>query len=151
MAINGQCSCKNVSFELKASPLSRVLCHCTICQSFNDADYGDVAIFRAKDVVMPEEDRVNYQAFTKPAIVHRGKCKACAKPAIEYVSLPLTPKLVIVPIASIQDPDLIPEASMHIFYHSRKNEIEDALPKYSGYLKSQMALGLVLIKGMFKA
>lgn len=151
MATNGQCSCKHVSFEMKAAPLSRVICHCTICQSFNDAAYGDVAIFRAKDVVMPDESEVRYQAFTKPAIVHRGKCQSCEQPVIEYVDLPLTPKLVIVPVASIKDPSLVPDPAMHIFYHSRKNAIQDALPKYSGYLKSQMALGMALIKGMFKA
>lgn len=147
LTANGQCQCGDVQFEVKGKPLLRGYCHCTICQEFNKADYADITLYRAKDVVMPKQGSVQYKAYTSPAMVHRGKCVSCKQPAIEYLSLPLMPKLVIVPTSNIKTQSNLPDSRLHIFYHSRVKDIKDSLPKYEGYLKSQLAFFAGLIKG----
>ncbi len=146
----GQCECGHVQFEVKGKALLRAYCHCTICQEFNQASHADITLFRAKDVVMPEEGTVEYKTYTSPPLVHRGKCAVCHKPAIEYVALPLMPKLVVIPTANIRNSSQLPKSKMHIFYHSRIADVDDELPKYQGYLRSQLAFFGGLLKGYFQ-
>jgi hypothetical protein len=144
-----QCSCGHVSFEIIGEPLFRGYCHCTICQEFNQTDFADICLYRAKDIVMPENCKVEYKTYASPAMVYRGKCVLCKQPAVEYISSPLMPTLVIVPSSNIKDQDVLPSSLLHIFYHSRVRGVEDLLPKYEGYLTSQFALFRCLIRGYF--
>lgn len=144
---NAQCSCGHVNFTVKGKPLVRGYCHCTICQEFNQAHYADVCIFRARDIEMPKAQEVEFRAYTSPAIVHRGKCVKCHGPAVEFVSLPFMPKLVIVPSGNIDSTVVLPDASFHIFYRSRVNDMVDNVSKFNGYMSSQIALLKGLIKG----
>jgi hypothetical protein len=146
---SAQCTCGNVSFELVGKPLLRGYCHCTICQEFNQKDFADICLYLAKDVVMPAEETVEYKTYATPPMVYRGKCTSCEQPALEYISLPLMPKLVIVPTSNINNQSVLPSSLLHIFYHSRVRVIEDTLPKYEGYLKSQLVLLAGLIRGYF--
>jgi hypothetical protein len=66
------------------------------------------------------------------------------------VALPLMPKLVVIPTANIQDSSQIPMPIMNIFYNSRVADVDDTLPKYQGYLKSQLAFFGSLLKGYVK-
>lgn len=147
---NCQCACSQTRFRVNGNPLIRGYCHCSICQAFNQADYGDITIFRARDVVKPTEGSVEFHSYRFPPMVKRGKCVHCGKPAIEYLTLPPLPELVIVPTANIGDATLIPEPSLHIFYGTRVADIDDSLPKYSGYLRSQIAFGRRLMGALLK-
>ncbi|MGJ8687251.1 MAG: GFA family protein, partial [Spongiibacteraceae bacterium] len=133
---NCQCSCGNLKFNVSGEPLLRIFCHCTICQNFNQAPFGDVTIFRSRDVEMPNLATVEYLTHSAPPAVQRGKCMRCQKPGIEYMSLLVAPKLVIVPSVNIHNQQFLPVPSMHIFYHSRVADIDDELPKYEGYWSS---------------
>lgn len=133
-----QCSCGATKFTVKREPLFRAICHCTICQEFNEADFGDIAIYRAKDVEMPADGLVDYKSYASPPIVKRGKCTACGKPAVEYMKAPGMPKLVFVPSENVAGGVPV-EPAMHVFYNRRKADAQDGLPKHSGYWKSQFA------------
>lgn len=133
------CECGQVRYGLQAQPLIRAFCHCTICQAFNQAPFADICIFRARDVDMPDDVLVRYKAWQSPKIVQRGVCTACEKPIVERLNMPLLPNYVATPTATLQDKSLIPDASLHVFYHSRVADVDDELPKYSGYLRSQTA------------
>lgn len=150
MAINASCQCGSAGFSIQGQPLLHGYCHCSICQAFNDAAYGDITLFRARDVTLPEAGKVEYRYYTSPPMVHRGKCVACGKPAVETLSLPLMPGLVIVPTANIHEPERVPAPSIHIFYGSRRADIEDDLPKYEGYLASQLAFGWQLTRALLR-
>ncbi len=53
-----QCQCGSTKFTIQGEPLIRALCHCTICQEFNNAAFADVTIFaspRENVVVIPSE------------------------------------------------------------------------------------------------
>ena len=135
--ITGACQCGGVHFSARQSPLFRAICHCGICQRFNQASFGDVTVFRAGAVEAPRADTVAYQHHRWPPIVRRGRCKQCDKPAIEWLDAWL--RLAIVPSANLQTAKQLPLASLHIFYDCRVADVEDDLPKYRGYLASQWA------------
>lgn len=131
-----QCSCGAVRIAVRSAPLFRVLCHCTICQSFNSKPFADVTVFRAKGVDLPKDNTVEFRTYRPPPAVQRGKCSTCGGAAIELAAMP---KLVIIPSANFNDTAFLPAPAMHIFYDRRVADIDDHLPKYSGYWRSEMA------------
>ena len=137
-AATGRCGCGQCEFQVQGPPLFRLLCHCTICQRFNKADYADVIVFRANDLELPPANRVNFQTLKSPPAVQRGRCSACQQPAIErFESIPLL-KLRMVPSGMLNETTL-PPIRFHMFYERRRADIDDDLPKYSGLLRSQWA------------
>jgi hypothetical protein len=146
---NCSCECGATRFTVRGTPLTRGFCHCTICQSFNGAPFGDFTVFRGRDVDMPARDGVRYHSYRSPPLLQRGKCVRCEKPAIEYVRV--LPRLVLVPTANTRDPSLVVEPSLHIFYDTRVADVEDSLPKYSGYLRSQSAFSAAVMRGLLKS
>jgi hypothetical protein len=133
------CDCGSTSFHSDGEPLFRILCHCTICQKFNGAPFADVLVIRAEDVTLPPPDAVNFETYKPPPNVQRGKCAACAQPAIEVFSAPVLPKLVMVPRAMLRLDAQLPVPIAHIFYDKRVSDAKDTYPKHRGFLKSQLA------------
>ena len=122
-----------------------MLCHCSICQRYNAADYADVVVYTAADVELPPEDAVTFSAYKAPPNVKRGKCANCDQAAIEVFHAPLFPKLTIVPFAMHEDTAGLPAASGHIFYDKRRADALDDLPKHKGFVLSQLAFGRQLL------
>ncbi len=146
----GQCQCGDTTFTVQGKPIVRMFCHCTICQEFNNAAFADVTMFLSKDVRLHNKDQVSFQKYKAPPAVQRGKCISCHKPAIEFLELPLFPSLTIIPSDNIASGGILPEPSMHIFYHRKTGDVNDNLPKYSGYVKSQLAMCGKLFPGLFR-
>ena len=144
-----QCQCGKTKFTIKGDPIIRIACHCTICQEFNKAAFGDVTIFLSKDVTLEDIKTISLRKYKAPPAVQRGKCLECDKPVIEFLDLPLFPSLTIVPSELIPYGPLLPKLSAHIFYHRRVADIDDSLPKISGSIKSQLALSKKLLPGIF--
>ena len=139
------CSCGHAEFRVRAAPLFRFLCHCTLCQRFNDAAFADVVVYRAADLEDPPNGSVEFETLRPPPNVQRGRCAKCGNPAVEKFLPPLLPKLKMVP-RSMHGPDAqLPAPVAHMFYDTRVTEAEDELPKYQGYLKSQLAFGKYLV------
>ncbi|HEY4750960.1 MAG TPA: GFA family protein [Steroidobacteraceae bacterium] len=147
---NCQCSCGKARFNVHGRPILRGFCHCTICQAFNQAPYADITLFRAKDVDMPGTEFLRYKAYRPPPAVQRGTCIACERPVVEFMRMPPMPMLIIVPSANILDPAFVPRPSLHIFYNRRSADIDDDLPKFSGYWKSQLAFGRRLVAALLR-
>ena len=133
------CSCGTTRFQPAGRPLFRILCHCTICQRFNDAPFADVLVFRAADIALPSAEAVDFDTYRPPPNVQRGKCAACQQPAVEVFAAPVLPKLVMVPRAMFQSADELPTPVAHIFYDKRVSDATDSLPKHGGYVRSQLA------------
>ena len=146
--LNGHCSCGEVKFNVSGKPILRAFCHCTICQAYNNAPYADITLFRSSDVVMPQKRSVEFNSYKFPPIVQRGKCVSCGKAAVEYLNVFPMPKIIIVPSHNIDDKAFVPDASFHVFYDKRVSDIQDELPKYNGYLKSELAFGHKLISSL---
>ena len=146
--MNTHCSCGRVNYNIVGKPLLRAFCHCSICQAVNKAPYADITLFRYRDVVTPGDVNLEFKSHKFPPILKRGKCVACDNIAIEYLQLVAIPRMVIVPSDNVDDKSLIPAPALHIFYESRVADIEDSLPKYKGYLSSQLAFGRKLIDSL---
>ncbi|MDJ0909847.1 MAG: GFA family protein [Woeseiaceae bacterium] len=146
--IDCTCACGATTFTTSAAPLFRLICHCTICQRFNDAAYGDVAVFRAKDVDTPAEGSVRYERMRRPPNVQRGSCASCGAAAIELFHTPLMPSLTMVPVQNFGAAETLPEPAAHIFYETRVCDATDDLPKYEGYWSSQLLFGRLLMKSL---
>lgn len=143
---SAQCACGKNQFILLNKALLRVICHCEICQEFNQAPYADILIFNAKDVDLPENHRVEFKAYTSPPLVQRGKCKECHNPAIELLDMPMVPALRIIPVGNLVDKQALPAVDMHSFYHRRVADVDDGVPKYSGFVRSQAMFMLKLLE-----
>ena len=139
--IDCACECKHTRFTAHGQPLLRAFCHCTICQAFNNAPFADITLFHTPDVDMPATDQVLFNTHRPPPAVQRGVCRDCGRPAIEVLQIFPLPKLIIVPSANIRDASVLPTPSLHVFYHRRVADIDDGLPKFAGYWKSQLAFG----------
>ena len=133
------CSCGATRFQTVGKPLFRILCHCTICQRFNDAPFADVLVYRAPDVELPPAGAVDFDTYKPPPNVQRGKCASCGQPAVEVFSAPVLPKLVMIPRSVMQPQTNLPQPIAHIFYDKRTKDAEDELPKHEGFVRSQLA------------
>lgn len=140
-----RCSCGSVTFDVVGPALFRILCHCTLCQRYNSAPFADVVVYAAKSVTKPAPGLVSYETYKPPPNVLRGKCTACGAPAIEVFEAPMFPKLTMVPVKMLNEAYGAPPPRAHIFYDKRLADADDALPKHSGFLSSQLAFGRYLI------
>ena len=147
---NGHCACGEATFDVHGKPLLRAFCHCTICQAYNQAPYADITLFRSSDVTMPQKENADFRAHKFPPVLQRSTCISCGKAVLEYLQVPPLPKIIIVPSRNIDDKALIPELSLHIFYDTRVADIQDELPKYSGYLKSQLAFNRKIMAALLR-
>jgi hypothetical protein len=141
-----QCPCGAVRYRVTAAPLFRIICHCSICQRFNDAPLADVLVYRAAAVEQPAPGSVVFDTYRPPPNVQRGHCARCHRAAIERLSVPLLPELVVVPVPVHPAPGSLPEPVGHMFYDSRVEDVDDGRPKHAGYLRSQLAFGKHLLR-----
>ena len=133
------CSCGATRFQTAGAPLFRILCHCTICQRFHDAPFGDVLVHRVDDVTLPPATAVNFDTYKPPPNIQRGKCATCAQPAIVVFEAPFLPRLVSIPRLMFRSDADLPSPIAHIFYDKRVSDAEDPYPKHQGYFRSQIA------------
>lgn len=145
-----QCDCGATRFYVSGPALLRAYCHCTICQAYNQGPFADVCLFRAQDVEVPPAEQVSFKSWQPPGLVLRGQCTACSKPALEKLRMPGLPKLVLVPSANLADSVDVPQPKLHMFYNSRVADMDDKLPKYNGYLASQMGYMRHMLPILFK-
>ncbi|WP_223788075.1 GFA family protein [Marinicella meishanensis] len=134
-----QCACGHVQYTVQGLPLFRMVCHCGICQKYNQASHADVLIYRTDRVQNPPADAVRFSTYKRPPNVQRGCCEQCGQAVIEEFYFPLMPKLTMVPVRVFPATDSLPEPSGHMFYESRVQEATDDRPKLHGFWRSQWA------------
>lgn len=147
--VKGQCQCGKNQFTVSGSALFRCFCHCTICQQFNQAPFADVSVYRSDALDLKDCQHVDFKAYASPEILQRGRCSECQNPVIEFLTVPLLPKLVVLPNNTLIEPTT-ENACGHIFYHRRVDDIDDQLPKHSGYLTSQTVFSAYMLKGLLR-
>lgn len=132
-----QCRCGAVSLEIYSPPKFRVICHCSICQSFNDAPFGDILVFSARNVAQADPGSIHFKRWRSPPSVRRGRCARCDHAALELFNAGPLANLAMIPTANVTLD--APDPFGHIFYESRVADVDDALPKHHGYWASQWA------------
>ncbi len=140
------CPCGAVELTI-GGVVARFMCHCSICQRVNQAPFGEpVFAFRWK-VSVNDKTQLAWKRHTwNPIHVNRGTCRTCGQLMLEYVT-PTPFAVVIGP--TWHDQSRLPPARGHAFYDSRVADIDDGLPKSSGYLSSQLAITKWVTAGLF--
>lgn len=149
--IRSVCKCGICAIELSQVPKARLICHCKTCQIFTGQCISDVVIVPQNRGEFFGREYIVFNKYKKfrfpPPNLNRGKCVKCSRPVVETVGIqPLT--ILFIPSRNFEDYDILPAPSGHIFYESRRRDMNDGLPKYEGYLSSQMAIAKWLLKAM---
>lgn len=139
------CSCGTNKFEVTNRPLARFVCHCEVCQKFTGKAFSDVTVALMRDVNLLDISHTEFSRMKAPPNIKRGKCTKCHKPSLE---MGIIDQLAFIPTSTYPEPELLPEPSLHAFYHRRVADIDDNLPKHEGFFKSQVAIISLLGKGL---
>lgn len=150
MKQSGSCRCGSSKFRVNGDSLCRFFCHCTICQSVYKQPFADVTAFRARDVEMPVNSKLEFRRLRSPPALNRGFCPECHMPVVGFLSLIPGLGIAFVPSANLPDKRELPKPFAHIFYQSRAGDVSDAVPKVSGYWRSEGAVGQNLIPAFFR-
>lgn len=134
------CTCGAGHVEFSGSPVLRFKCHCTICQSVYGKPFADIVALRSNQVARPVSPVLRFRRHRLPPAVSRGTCPSCNKLVVGF--LPLAPffGLAFVPAENFLKSVNLPEAELHSFYDRRVADVDDELPKISGYWRSQWAV-----------
>lgn len=144
--LNCSCECGKSKFQLKAEPKLRFRCHCKICQKVYKKNFSDFVIVKADQVELPKLNGIQFQKHKSFFAVDRGKCPSCSYPAMAWFkNIPGLP-LAMIPAANYPKEVELPAVQAHIFYDSRVEDINDDLPKVSGYLKSEWQVMKAILK-----
>jgi len=126
------CSCGKAGLVVTGPILCRVRCHCTICQSVNQAPFADSTILMAKHVPLDRVENVRFETLKKPPALQRGFCRSCGCFVVAYGTILPFFSLAAVPAARYPQEVQLPEPEMHGYYESRIADADDELPKYYG-------------------
>ncbi len=141
---SASCGCGQSKFEVDGVPIGRFICHCTICQSLYKAPYADVVMLWDGAITLPEDQPFTFRKYRPPPALRRATCDACGAPVIGFLRLAPFVRLAFSVATNFSDQSLLPQSSVHIFYHSRVQDVDDSLPKISGYWPSEIAVTKLL-------
>lgn len=144
------CRCGACSLEVAGAVRLRFICHCTICQRFNASPQADMAVFRRDEVALATDCPIEYERYKKRMGVDRGRCRECGQPVVEFMQLPLVPGIAFAPAAAVAAVMPLPEPAMRLFYDKRVADADDDLPRFSGFLASQLAASRRLLPALMR-
>jgi hypothetical protein len=134
---------------VSGTPVTRLICHCTICQALYKQPFADVTVWWAGAVALPEHHPIQFKRYRAPPALQRGTCGSCGAPVVGFLRLAPFLKLAFVPSANFANPAALPEPKVHIFYHHRLADVADNLPKISGYWPSEIAVTKLVVRSLW--
>ena len=149
-ALKCSCPCNTAKFTVTGTPIARFYRHCRICQSLYRRPFVDVTVWWGRQVVPPAESTVAFKRYRAPPALRRGMCRSCGLPVLGTLWLAPFVKVVFVPARNIKARDTLPAASVHVFYDRRVKDIDDDLPKVSGYWPSELAVTRMVMGGLVR-
>ncbi len=145
-----RCACSESKLTVLSKPLARFKCHCTVCQKLYNKAYAEFIVIHAKHLQLDKSEHITFGKYRRPPALKRGICTQCHTPIVAFLRLAPFLKLAFIPTERFSDLSKLPEAQAHIFYHRRSSDIDDELPKISGYWKSEFVVSQSVIKGLFR-
>ena len=138
------CPCGETRFELSGAPLLRFLCHCRVCQEVYRKPFADVVVVRDRQLLKPLDASLEFRRYRPPPSVLRSVCAACRNPVVARAPMM---GLAFMPTRNLPAEVPAPAPALHVFYHRRAADVEDELPKVSGYWASEWAV----VRALFPA
>ena len=145
--ISCQCECGETQVHLAKPPMLRFHCHCTICQELYKLPFSDVTVMWAKNAVLTQGKHIEY--YRPGLLLKRGVCTQCEQPILAYMTLFPGIRLAFVPGNRYNDQSVLPKATAHIFFHRSKNQMDDGIPKHTGFIKSELVVTWLILKSAF--
>jgi hypothetical protein len=109
--------------------------------------FADVVAVRAKDVVLKNAGNISFKKYRPPPNFNRGVCRTCGKAVVEVAGFgPF--KVMFIPANNFEPGAQLPPVRIDIFYHRRVLDLPDGVPKYSGYYRSELAVGKLIMSGL---
>lgn len=143
-----QCACGQTQLSVAKPPMLRFHCHCTICQTLYKLPFSDVTVMWEGNAQLKKVDKVEYQ---RPGLLlRRGVCTACQQPIFATMALFPGIRLGFIPGNRYNDQTVLPKASAHIFYHRSQQAMDDGIPKYTGFIKSELVITWLILKSAVK-
>ncbi|KAK9767021.1 hypothetical protein K7432_003457 [Basidiobolus ranarum] len=135
--LSGSCFCKKNAFEIKGPWAFNVNCHCTICQRLHGAPYAHhigskPENFRFTSGGSVENGDLKQVQATKDN--SRYHCGECGSPV--YSDIPNFAKDVPYSLLERDEKGATKAnlpAECHIFYENRAIDVNDKLPKWTGF------------------
>ena len=81
--------------------------------------------------------------------LQRGLCRHCQAPVVAFLALLPGVKVAIIPAQNYPAEAALPDVKAHIFYHRRQHDIDDDVPKISGFLLSELKAMQLIITGLW--
>ena len=145
--LDAACSCAKNKFRVMSKPLARFICHCEVCQRFSQKPFSDVTVFLKKDIKQIDISNTQFQRYKGPPNIRRGKCSQCHYPSIEFG---IFDQLAFIPTSNFAVSSSLASPSCHIFYHRRVHDVDDHLPKFSGFFSSQIQVCQLILLSTLK-
>lgn len=142
------CECGKSKFKLHSTPTLRFRCHCSICQKVYNKPYSDFTIVKADQVNLPKLNGLQFKKHKSMFAVDRGKCPSCSSPVLAWFKMIPGLQLAMIPSTVIPKSSELPPVDADIFYESRVEDINDELPKISGYIRSEWHLLKAILRSL---
>jgi hypothetical protein len=143
------CLCGVTRFAVNGEPIGRFFCHCTICQTVYRKPFADATFFWAGSIALPDRRAIEFRRYRRPPALKRGLCPHCRNPAVAFIaSGPLS--VGFVPSQNFENSADLPEPACHIFYERRVADIDDSIPKISGYWSSEAYVTRMILGALFR-
>lgn len=102
-----QCSCNNISIEVRGNPDAVAVCHCTKCQRRTGSAFGVSAYFRKEDLVATSGEPSHHERGTDSGRKARASfCGNCGSTVWWYADF--LPGHVGIAVGCFADPDFPP-------------------------------------------
>jgi hypothetical protein len=125
------------------------MCHCAVCQQVHGTAFADTTVVPSSAIAVEDPDQIVFERRRAPPFsVQCGTCRCCARPVVGYTTLLGLVKLALIPVSLYQEPDELETARAHLFYRRRTADVGGDLPKYSSFLASELAFGVLVIAGL---
>jgi hypothetical protein len=124
--VRGGCYCRAVRYEIDAEPVSRTVCHCTICRHTSGAPLVAWFSVPAASFRFMSDEPARFKSSEHAT---RTFCASCGTPLTFQSSR--SPGEIDVTTCSLDEPNQVPPAD-HTFVRSKLSwvTVADGLPEY---------------------
>ena len=135
-SIQSKCQCGAVHLEVAQAPLMRFYCHCLYCQEVYRRAYSDVTIVPGAQVKLLQHGKLDVKRYWSG--LRRETCGHCGTPVMARMPFNLLGNITLLPGFNYVDSGILPMPKAHLFYHRRVEDVDDGVPKYNGFIRSEL-------------
>ena len=134
--MTGGCLCGAVRFQITAKPLATHYCHCTMCQKASGGPFTVGTTVPFEGFSFTKGKPAAYESSPRNLRLFCGACGSSLGARMAE-----DPKLIVVDLGSLDDPNLIKPES-HDFTSTQVSwcKIDDGLPRYTESSPERMKL-----------